>query len=398
VDAPATPRPLRTFAVVAIVPTAVDVGLLVLFRQRFGWPLIVADLVAIAVASVVSYGLHRVADYHSNPYFRWVRYPWAFAAVAAAAGAVDATVLRLTFTAAGFTSVGGLLVAKALSLAVAVPLRATGYRYVLSDAVTGAQQRRAQPRSSGDLRFSVVIPAYGEHDRIGSTVAAVRRELADVAADGGLEVIVVDDGSDDGTADAALAAAADQVVVLPANRGKGAAVRAGMASSRGRAVAFTDADLAYDPSHLRTLLDEVERGWDVVIGNRRHPASVVDGGMGLRSVGSRIVNLLATGVLLAAPLDTQCGLKGFRGDVARTLFPRTRIDGFAFDIEILHLVERAEWSLHEVPVRLVDPGGGSTVRIVLDVARLVRDLFRVRYWSSTGAYDIAPVVVAHPQR
>ncbi len=92
-------------------------------------------------------------------------------------------------------------------------------------------------------------------------------------------------------------------------------------------------------------------------------------------------------MLLAAPLDTQCGLKGFRGDVARTLFARTRIDGFAFDIEVLHLVERSEWSLHEIPVQLVEPGGGSTVRVLVDVSRLVRDLFRVRYWSTTGAYD-----------
>lgn len=374
-------------AVVAVVPTAVDVGLLVVGRQVFGWPLLVADLTAIVIASVVSYELHRVATFRSNPYFRWVRYPFAFAGVAIVAGLVDAVVLRLTFTAAGYTSVGGLLIAKAISLAVAVPLRAAGYRYVLSEDVAVAQQRRDQAPSDGDLRFSVVVPAFREAGRIASTVDAIRTELADVAATGGLEIIVVDDGSGDATADAALAAGADQVVVLPENRGKGAAARAGMVSSRGRAVAFTDADLAYDPSHLRVLLGEIEHGWDVVIGNRRHPASVIGGGAGLRSVGSRVVNLLATGVLLAAPLDTQCGLKGFRGDVARTLFPRTRIDGFAFDIEVLHLVEQAEWSLREVPVRLNEPTGGSTVRIVVDVVRLVRDLFRVRYWSSTGGYD-----------
>lgn len=378
---------LRAVALVAVVPTAIDVGLLVVFRQGLGWPLLVADLVAIGIASVVSYLLHRVTTYRSNPYFRWVRYPWAFAIIAGAAAVVDAVVLRLTFTAAGYTSVGGLLIAKAISLGVAVSLRAVGYRFVLSDVVSESQQRVGQAPSSGSVRFSVVIPAYREPDRIASSVRAIRDELADVAADGGLEIIVVDDGSGDGTGDAALAAGVEQLVSLPRNRGKGAAVRAGMVSSRGRAVAFTDADLAYDPSHLRLVLEEIEAGWDVVIGNRRHPESDVRDVAGVRAIGSRVVNLLATGVLLAAPLDTQCGLKGFRGDVAHALFTRARIDGFAFDIEILHLVERAEASLREIPVRLSDPGGGSTVRVVVDVARLVRDLVRVRYWSTTGRYD-----------
>lgn len=380
-------RPLRTLVVVAVVPTAIDIGLLVLLRQGLGWPLIVADLVGLSVASVASYQLHRITTFRAHPYFRWVRQPGAFVLVAAVAGLVDALVLRATFTAAGYTTVGGLLVAKAVAMSVAVPLRAIGYRYVLSDVVHERQHRIDQPPSDGSVRFSVVIPAYREEARIASTIAAVRAELADIDADGGLEIVVVDDGSGDGTTDAALAAGADQVVTLPRNRGKGAAVRAGMRSSRGRAVAFTDADLAYHPRHLRVLLGEIEQGWDVVIGNRRHPDSTGRIGGGLRAVGSRIVNRLAAIVLLATPLDTQSGLKGFRGDVARALFAVTRIDGFAFDIEVLHLVERREWSLHEIPVHLEDTGGGSTVRILNDVVRLTADLLRVRYWSSSGVYD-----------
>ena len=99
------------------------------------------------------------------------------------------------------------------------------------------------------------------------------------------------------------------------------------------------------------------------------------------------MNRLSAAVLLAAPLDTQCGLKAFRGDVARALFARTRIDGFAFDIEVLHLVERGEWSLHEIPVHLDESGASSTVHLVADVVRLVVDLARVRRWSSLGVYD-----------
>lgn len=247
----------------------------------------------------------------------------------------------------------------------------------------------ARPPSDGSIRLSVVIPAYLEGDRIAGTVGAIRDEFADLDADGAaapLEVIVVDDGSGDDTADQASAAGADQVIVLPENRGKGAAVRAGMVASRGRCVAFTDADLAYHPRHIRQILTQVEAGWDVVIGNRRHPDSELVETTGMRAVGSRLVNRLAAAVLLAAPLDTQCGLKGFRGDVARHLFTRTRIDGFTFDIEVLHLVERSGWSLRQIPVSMADTGARSTVRLT-DAVVVLRDLAKVRYWSSRGSYE-----------
>src|SRR5690606_834006 len=92
-------------------------------------------------------------------------------------------------------------------------------------------------------------------------------------------------------------------------------------------------------------------------------------------------------VLLAAPLDTQCGLKGFRGDAGRRLFARTRVDGFAFDIEVLHLAERRHLSLHEVPVELDETATRSTVDVGRDVLRLGADMARIRWWASTGAYD-----------
>jgi len=389
---------LFAFAAVSVVPTAVDVGLLVALRQGLGWPLLVADLVAIAVASVVSYGLHRVATFRSNPYFRWVRHPLAFALIAGMAGVVDAVVLRATFTAAGYTTVGGLLLAKAVSLGAAAVVRAVGYRWVLNESIRETRTPEPRPLVDGVCRLTVVVPAFREPDRIASTVQRIHDELADITADGGVEVVVVDDGSGDDTAEIALAAGAEQVITLPRNRGKGAAVRAGMLASRGRVVVFTDADLAYDPAQLRRALEEVEAGWDVVIGNRRHVDSQVARSTGLRALGSRVVNRLSAAVLLAAPRDTQCGLKAFRGDVARSLFPLTRVDGFAFDIEVLHLVERAELALGEIPVRLDETDAPSTVRIGRDVVRLALDLVRVRRWSSTGAYDdatAAPVWTAH---
>lgn len=383
---PARPR-LRSLALLAVVPTAIDVALLVVFRQGFGWPLILADIVSIVCASAISFALHRRSALRTSPYSRWVQTPNAFLVVAAVAGAVDVVVLRLAFTSFGFTTAVGLVIAKAVAIAVSVVVRMVGYRSILAELVQRDRAVQPRPLVDGRCRLSVVIPAFREAERLGTTVRAIAAELADIHGDGGLEIIVVDDGSGDTTADAGLDAGADQVIILPENRGKGAAVRAGMLASTGRVVAFTDADLAYDPPHLRRLLETVESGWDVAIGNRRLPESVVERSSGVRRVGSSLVNRLSGAVLLAAPTDTQCGLKGFRGDVARALFARTTVDGFAFDIEVLHLTERTQLSLAEIPVTLDESGATSTVSVVRDMIRLMADMLRIRVRATRGAYD-----------
>ncbi|HET8621605.1 MAG TPA: glycosyltransferase [Acidimicrobiales bacterium] len=390
---------LRRFALVALVPTLVDVGLLVVFRQRLGWILVLADLAAIAVASVLSYALHRSVTFRSDPYVRWVEIPPAFVGVAAVAAAVDVVVLRGLYAGTGFASTAALVEAKAVALLAAGAVRLAGYRLALLGGMTWARRVRwARPEPPGDVRLSVVVPAYDEVDRIGATIRRLRDGLAPVAAGGGLEVVVVDDGSADATADAALAAGADQVVVQPVNRGKGAAVRSGMLAARGRTVAFTDADLAYGPEQVLRVLEAVEGGWDVAIGDRRHPDTrTLVAPSRLRRWGSRAINWLGYAVLLGSYRDTQSGLKGFRSDVARFVFARCRVDGFAFDVEVLHLVERHHLSLVEVPVDVTN-SARSTVHAARDALRQAADLFRIRHWSAEGAYeagdDLPPVLPA----
>jgi dolichyl-phosphate beta-glucosyltransferase len=379
---------IRRFTAVALVPTVVDVGLLVLFRDVFGWILVVADLAAIAVASALSYVLHRVVTFRSDPYVRWVEVPAAFVGVAALAAIVDVAVLRALFAGTGFSSTAALVEAKVVALVVAGAVRLVGYRWVLVSELTSTRGVRwSRPEPPGALRLSVVVPAYGEADRIGETVRRLGEALADVREAGGYEVVVVDDGSMDGTADAALAGGADQVVVQPRNRGKGAAVRAGVMAARGRTVAFTDADLAYAPDQVRRVLAAIEDGWDVAIGDRRHPDSrTLAPAPPLRALGSRIINWLGYVVLLGSYRDTQGGLKAFRSDVARFVFARTRVDRFAFDIEVLHLVERHQLSLVEVPVEVANTRR-STVREGRDAGRLLLDLARIRRWSAEGEYE-----------
>ncbi|HEY6531670.1 MAG TPA: glycosyltransferase [Acidimicrobiales bacterium] len=277
----------------------------------------------------------------------------------------------------GVGSAASLLTALALS------------RWIRGLSPLRADLVRRHPRGEppGTTRLTVVVPAFMEQGRIGTTVLRLQAALDTVAAYGGLEVLVVDDGSTDGTASEAEAAGA--VVVRHAeNRGKGAAVRSGVLEARGRTIVFTDADLAYAPEQIPGLVELVEAGWDVVVGSRRHTdTTTLVRARRLREIGGRGINLLTRAVLLGQHRDTQCGLKAFRSDVARLIFAHTRVDGFAFDVEVFHLVERYHLSLTEVPVT-VENSGWSTVHVLRDALRLVRDLFRVRQWSVEGRYDL----------
>ena len=159
-----------------------------------------------------------------------------------------------------------------------------------------------------------------------------------------------------------------------------------MLAAEGRAVVFTDADLAYSPRLVLDVLDRVEQGWDVVVGSRRHDdTNTLVRARRLRELGGRVINVLTQLVLLGNFHDTQCGLKGFRGDIARAVFERTRINGFAFDVEIFLIAEQDQLSLTEIPVSVTNRAG-SSVRIVGDTAELLVDLFRIRRWAGEGRY------------
>jgi dolichyl-phosphate beta-glucosyltransferase len=361
---------------VVIVVTAVDLAILWALARGADLPVAVADTASVVAASVLSWALHREVTYGGDLNIRWVRRPQAFALAATVAGGVD--VIATSFGAVAMP----LLVAKAVGILLAGLLRIVAYRGVLgTDIRRHLGQRREVVPAPGTARLTVVVPAKDEASRIGETVARLCTELADLEP----EVLVVDDGSSDDTAVAAAAAGA-RVVRHEVNRGKGAAVRSGVLAATGRTVAFLDADLAYPPSQARVLLEAVESGWDVAVGNRFDRDSVVEGRSALRYVVGRVFNAVTAAVLLGQYRDTQCGCKAFRSDVARRIFPRARLDGFAFDVEILHLVEREGLSLVEVPVTLHETGG-STVHVARSSFEMFRDLLRVRRWSHHGAYD-----------
>ena len=377
---------LRRFVVAGLVATAVDIGLLLWLANGLGWPVPAADAVAVGVATIVSWVLHGLFSFPASHLRRWYQQVRQYAAAGLMALIADVAVITVLDLWLDPQRAGRVLVIKIPALFVAFCVRTVNYRRAMSAAVREDQREPiARPEAPGSVRLSVVIPALqrgGPRSRRPSSGSGA--DLAGPVGDGGLEVIVVDDGSTDGTAEVARAAGADRVVTYHPNRGKGAAVRAGVLEATGRTIAFTDADLSYAPAQIVGLMDEVESGWDVVVGSRKHTdtLTVVRAGR-LREAGGRLVNVMTGIVLLGGYRDTQCGLKAMRSDVARLIFTHCRIDGFAFDVEIFHLVERYRLTLVEAPVEVVN-SSRSTVHVIRDAGRLVVDLFRIRTWARLG--------------
>jgi len=223
--------------------------------------------------------------------------------------------------------------------------------------------------------LSVVIPAYNEEARLGPTLARVTAWLD--ARGGTWEVIVADDGSKDRTREVATADPRVRLVALPQNRGKGAAVRAGMVAATGDRVLFSDADLSTPIEELDKLAAELDRGADIAIGSRALASSDIKVRQHpMREMMGRTFNRIVRLLVLGGIKDTQCGFKLFTRAAAHDLFGKATVDGFAFDVEILWLA-RATYRIAEVPVvwRHVEQ---SKVSPGVDAARMFADIVRLR--------------------
>ncbi|MFT7473472.1 MAG: putative flippase GtrA [Verrucomicrobiales bacterium] len=371
-------RRLRLFVAVALIATAIDfAGYLLLQESGFSWWS--ADIAVLVLAAIVGVSLHRRFTLRNDPNLRWIHRPVAFISSITIAGAVDLLVL--------YSADDRGWSAKAFAIAAAAVVRAMSNRWFLFRIVKAEQGSPARrPTPSDPLRLSVVVPAYKEAERISSTIHALHGHLSTLIDPTDFEILVIDDGSDDGTADAASLTGLAQGIQLPENVGKGGAVRAGMLAAQGRSRIFLDADLAYGPAEIIRLMAELENGWDVVVGSRRDSRLVTQTSAGLlRDVGGRLVNLATHLLLLGQYRDTQAGCKGFRSDVAELIFEKTKLNGFSFDIEIFHLVERWRLTLREVPMTIAATDA-STVNVVRDTFRLLVDLGRIRRWSARGEY------------
>jgi dolichyl-phosphate beta-glucosyltransferase len=239
------------------------------------------------------------------------------------------------------------------------------------------------------FQLSVIVPAYNEAARLPATLDVLEAHLG--ATGGAAEILVVDDGSTDRTKAVVQGRLRSRVevgvITLPHNRGKGKAVATGGAASRGRVVAFIDADLPYSLANLDHAVGVVARGEaDAALGARDLAESSYDPSYPLaRQIAGRTYAALVR-LALGLPFgDTQCGLKSFRGDLARRLFPLLTIDGYGFDVELAYLLCTRGYRIARFPVTL-SHRHESRVRLVRDSLRMFGDLWRVRRNERRGAY------------
>jgi glycosyltransferase involved in cell wall biosynthesis len=204
--------------------------------------------------------------------------------------------------------------------------------------------------------FSLVIPAYNEAERIGDTLAQVMAYLRERSP--GSELLVVDDGSTDGTSEVAqeaFATATPDVTVRlirrTPNHGKGAAVRAGLREAARSVALFSDADLSTPIAEAPKLLEPIFAGEvDVTFGSRALNRQLIGHRQAWhREQGGRVFNLLVRAATGLPFWDTQCGFKAFRLDGFRPILEQARSDGFSFDVELLYLARQAGLRLREIP-------------------------------------------------
>jgi dolichyl-phosphate beta-glucosyltransferase len=242
--------------------------------------------------------------------------------------------------------------------------------------------------------LSVVIPAYNEVARLGNTMRAVVAYLQENFPDG--ELILVDDGSSDETADLARTVFKDSgdlrtsVISYKSNLGKGRAVRLGLLAARCDVALFSDADLSTPIAEAPKLVDPIVNGqYDVTFGSRALDRKLIGVHQSWRrEQGGRVFNLvvrLATGMPF---WDTQCGFKAFRMSTCRPLIEAATIDRFGFDVELLFLAFRAGLKMKEIPVRW-DHNEGSKITLFTDSFKMVNEVNLIRQQARRGVYDSA---------
>jgi dolichyl-phosphate beta-glucosyltransferase len=244
-------------------------------------------------------------------------------------------------------------------------------------------------------RVSIVIPTYNGREFIEQTVGAVLKYLA--SRDEAGELIVVDDGSTDGTGDLLEKIACRQTIFrlirYQPNRGKGFAVRKGVAAASGDRIVFTDADLAYPPDQIERILSSIDAGADVAIATRvaadsRYMMSpAFFNYVYTRHLASRVFNLMVRSLLALPVRDCQAGLKGFSKAAAMTVFPRLTLDGFTFDVELLCIAKVHGLRITEVPVQFCYFSEPTTVAFMRDTFRALADLIRVKVKAAAGEYS-----------
>jgi glycosyltransferase involved in cell wall biosynthesis len=237
---------------------------------------------------------------------------------------------------------------------------------------------------------SIIIPAYNEAARIPNTL---ERVLAFIEVKGwDAEVIVVSDGSTDDTSLVVrkFAARSSRIILIdnPVNQGKGRSIRDGVRRASGDIILFTDADNSTPIEDADKLIEAIAAGADIAIGSRWANRNLQLLPQPLhRRLNGRLYNLLLRSILGLDLKDTQNGFKAFTRAAAKTIFAPQRIPGWGFDAESLYVAQAAGFVVREVPVEYTYCAEGSKIHPYRDGARMLAELFKVRWYAATGAYS-----------
>lgn len=240
--------------------------------------------------------------------------------------------------------------------------------------------------------LSIIVPAFNEESRLPETLAKIAAWIRDSGRD--TEVLLVDDGSTDGTA-AVAESLRPQLPVLRiisngVNRGKGFSVRHGMLQARGRLALFTDADLSAPIAEATRLLAALESEYDVAIGSRAMNRKLISARQSrFREFAGIIFNTVVRLALRLPFVDTQCGFKAFKREPCKIIFAQQRIERFGFDPELLYLARHHGLRATEIPVRWAH-SPGTKVSMLRDSLQMFADVFLIRWNALTGRYPKTP--------
>jgi dolichyl-phosphate beta-glucosyltransferase len=238
------------------------------------------------------------------------------------------------------------------------------------------------------VKLSVIIPAFNEETRIGPTLDQLDEYLS--GQEYASEVLVVNDGSSDKTAETVLKRAETfpglRLIENDRNRGKGYTVKQGVTAAHGAHLLFFDADASTPIHQIEKFWPWFEKGFDVCIGSRSLPDSdVVVHQPKFREMMGRVFNLMVRILAVRGFIDTQCGFKAFTRAAAETIFPRQTLSGFGFDVELLFIAKKHGMTVREVPIQWFN-SPDSRVHPFYDASKMFLELATIRLKSFAGRY------------
>lgn len=232
--------------------------------------------------------------------------------------------------------------------------------------------------------LSVIIPAYNESHRIVFTLRELKRYLDSEKYD--YEIIVVNDGSKDNTAELVKQLGFAKIITNSPNRGKGYSIKRGMLAAKKKWILFTDADLSIPISELRNF-EKYKESYDIIIGSKHLPdANIKVQQPTYRKIPGKVFAALVRLFFLKDIMDSQCGFKLFSKESAKKLFSKQTISGFGFDVEILYLAQKYyKYRIKEVPITLIN-NKYSRLIVIRDSFKMFSDITRVFINELKGKY------------